>query len=166
GVPGGVLTVTTKLHARVTAKDEQKRTLTVLGNDGKENTVTIPESAVNFPQVKVGDLVVATLTEETAAVVVRAGVPVAQGEAAIAALAEPGQKPAGAVASVVQVRGTIVAIDGKARTATIESDGGKQRVLHVRDDIDLGKNHVGDQVVLRVTNLIGLEVEAAKPADK
>lgn len=166
GVPGGIITVREQVNARVTAKDEQKRTVTLLGNDAKEQTIDVPESAVNFPQVKVGDLVVATKTEEIVAVVIPAGVAVAQGEALVAGLAEKGQKPGGVAAAAVQVRATVKAIDAVARTATIESDGGKQRVLPVRADIDLSKYKVGDQVVMRITAMVTFEVQAAKPADK
>ena len=166
GVPGGVITVREQLNARVTAKDEQKRTVTLLGNDAKEQTIDVPEAAVNFPQLKVGDLVVATKTEEIAAVVIPAGVDVAQGEALVAALAEKGQKPGGAAAAVVQVRATVKAIDAATRTATIVADNGKQRVLPVRADIDLGRYKVGDQVVMRITSLMTVEVQAAKPAEQ
>jgi len=164
GVPGGVLSIQTQIEARITAKDEAKRTLTLLGADGKEQTLVVPESAVNFPQAKVGDTVVATVTETIAAVVIPAAAPVAQGEAALAVLAEEGGKPGLALAAAVQIRAKIAAIDATARTATIASDDGKSRVLPVRADIDLALFHVGDQVVLRVVSAIALEVKA--PASK
>jgi hypothetical protein len=164
GVAGGVISVRTQINARVTAKDEQKRTVTLLGNDAKEQTIAVPEGAVNFPQVKVGDLLAITLTEEIAAVVVPAGVPIEQGEAAVVGMADQGKKPAGVVGSVTQIRGKVVAIDAKARTATIVTDSGARRVLPVRDDVNLSRHQVGDQVVMRVSELVELAVQAPAPA--
>ncbi len=166
GVAGGVIIVSTEINARVTAKDEKKRTVTLLGNDKKEQTIKVPEDAVNFPQVKVGDLLVINLTEEIVAVVVPAGVPVEQGEGAVVGLAEKGQKPAGVVGSVTQIRGKVVEINAKARTATIVTDNGARRVLPVREDVDLSSHQVGDQVVMRITELVELKVQTPAPAAK
>jgi hypothetical protein len=162
GVPGGIILTTVTLTVRVKAKDDAARTLTVLTADMKEETVTVPKEAVNFDQVHVGDLVVVTTAEQIALAVFAKDAPVAEGEAILASLAEPGQKPAGTVITAVQVLGTVTALDLTARTATVTTEAGQVRVLPVRDDIDLTRQHVGDQVVMRVTSLIDLQV---KPGD-
>ncbi|MBN1548288.1 MAG: hypothetical protein JW902_16680, partial [Syntrophaceae bacterium] len=64
GVPGGVVVNTMDVSARVTAIDTANRKVTFLGPDGNKFAVKVGPEAVNFDQIRVGDLVNATLTEE------------------------------------------------------------------------------------------------------
>ncbi len=164
GVPGGTVTTTTVVTARVVFKDNAKRQVTLKNSDGKEQTFDVPKDAVNYDQVSPGDLVVITLVEQLAIAVFDASVKIEQGEAAVLARAEKGQKPAGAIVSVTQIRGKVTAIDLAKRTATVAIDNGPVRVVPVRDDIDLSKNKVGDQVVMRITLAMELRVEAKAQA--
>jgi hypothetical protein len=165
GIPGGVITNQTVVNARVTFKNTEKRQVTLLNADGKQQLFDVPAEVVNFDQVNAGDLLVITSTEQIAIVVFNAATPVEQGEAAVVARAEKGQRPAGVIATVTQFRGVVSAINLEQRTVTIAMDGGKTRVLPVRDDIDLTKHKVGEQVVMRITEAIELRVEAkADPA--
>ena len=66
GVPGGVVVNTMDVSARVTAIDTANRKVTLLGPKGNTFTVKVGPEAVNFDQIRVGDLVNATLTEELA----------------------------------------------------------------------------------------------------
>jgi hypothetical protein len=161
GVPGGIITTTTEVSVRVTAKDTAKRTLTVLTADKKTQVIGVPKEAINFDQIVVGDLVVLTLSERVAIAVCAAGVPIEQGVAAVVALAEKGQSPSGAVVTAVQIRATVTAIDLEKRTATVVTDSGETRIIPVRNDIDLSKHKVGDQVIMRVIEVIAVHVEKA-----
>jgi len=159
GVPGGVFVNTVDVSARVTAIDKANRKLTLLAPDGEKYPVTVGPEAVNFDQIKVGDLVKATLTEELVVFMDDEDAPADQGEAGVVALAPKGAKPGGVVAQVTQVAGTVVAIDRTKRTATLRFDDGSTETFPVREDIDLSRHEVGERVVFRVTEMIAISVE-------
>jgi hypothetical protein len=111
GVPGGIFVNTVDVSARVTAIDKAKRKVTLLAPDGEKYTVKVGPEAVNFDQVKVGDLVKATVTEELVIFMDDDAAPSGEGEAGVVALAPKGAQPGGLVAQTAQVIGTVVAID-------------------------------------------------------
>ena len=159
GVPGGVIVNTVDVSARVTAIDKANRKVTLLGPDGEKFTVKVGTEAVNFDQIRVGDLVKATVTEELVVYLGEEGAPSGEGEAGVVALAPKGAKPGGLVAQVTQVIATVVAIDRTKRTATLRFDDGSTKTYPVREDIDLSRRKVGERVVFRVTEMIAISVE-------
>lgn len=162
GVPGGVIVATVDVSARVTAIDKVNRKITLLRGDGKQSVVKVGPEVVNFDQIKVGDLVKATVTEELVIFLEEQGAPAKQGGAGVVALAPKGAKPAGLVAQVKQVAATVVSIDPTNRTATLRFDGGITKTFPVRDDIDLTQRKAGDRVVFRVTEMIAISVDQAE----
>jgi hypothetical protein len=118
GVPGGAFVNTLEVSARVTAIDYVQRTATLVDSDGKKFPVKVGPDALNFDQVKVGDLVKATVTEEL--VVHLAGGRESRRDAAvgIVALAPKGAQPGGVVAGTVRITGKVIAIDQASHTAT------------------------------------------------
>jgi hypothetical protein len=158
-VPGGIFVNTVDVSARVTAINKAKRKLTLLAPDGEKYPVTVGPEAVNFDQIKVGDLAKATVTEELVIFMDDEGAPSGEGEAGVVALAPKGAKPGGIVAQTAQVIGTVVAIDRTKRTATLRFDDGTTETFPVRDDIDLSQHEVGERVVFRVTEMIAISVE-------
>lgn len=159
GVPGGAFTTRTEISARVTFKDSANRRLTLLAADGKQQTVEVPKAVVSFDRINAGDLIVLTLTEQLVVAVCDAQTSVEQGEIEVVARAEQGQPPGAAVASVTQFRGRVVSINTEHRTATMRTDDGRSLVVPVRADIDLSKHQVGDQIVMRTTQLVQISVE-------
>jgi hypothetical protein len=159
GVPGGVIVNTVDVSARVTAIDKTKRKVTLLAPDGEKYPVKVGPEAVNFDQIRVGDLVKATVTEELVVYLDEEGAPSSEGEAGVVALAPKGAKPGGLVAQTTQVIATVVAIDRTKRTATLRFDDGSTETFPVRPDIDLSRHEVGERVVFRVTEMIAISVE-------
>ena len=159
GVPGGVTVNSVEVTAKVTAIDTKNRKVTLLLQDGEKETVKVPPEAVNFDQVRVGDLVKATLTEEVVVYLDEEGASVPDGYAAGVALAPKGAQPGGVVAEAVKVTATVTAIDQAKRTATLRFEDGTTETLTVRDDIDLSKRKVGEKVVFIVTEMVALSVE-------
>ena len=159
GVPGGVTVNTVEVTAKVVAIDTKNRKVTLLLADGEKETIKVPPEAVNFDQVKVGDMVKATLTEEVVVYIDNEGASVPDGYAAGVALAPKGAQPGGIVAEAVRVTATVTAIDQTGRTATLRFDDGTIETFPVRDDIDLSKHKVGEKVVFIVTEMVALSVE-------
>ena len=159
GVPGGVIVNTVDVSARVTAIDKANRKVTLLGPDGDKFTVKVGPEAVNFDQIKKGDLVKATVTEELVIYLDDENAPSGEGGAGVVALAPKGAKPGGVAAQTTQIVATVTAIDQSNRTATLRFDDGSSETFPVRPDVDLSKRKVGDRVVFRVTEMIAISVE-------
>jgi len=159
GVPGGVTVNSVEVTAKVTAIDTLNRKVTLLLPDGEKETVKVPPEAINFDQIRVGDIVKATLTEEVVVYLDEEGASVPDAYAAGVALAPKGAQPGGIVAQAVKVTATVTAIDQTNRTATLHFDDGTIETLPVRDDIDLSKRKVGEKVVFIVTEMVALSVE-------
>ena len=159
GVPGGVIVNSVEVTAKVTAIDAENRKITLLLSDGEKETVKVPPEAVNFDQVRVGDIVKANLTEEVIVHLDDEGTSVPDGYAAGVALSPRGAQPRAIVAEAMKVTATVAAIDHANRTATLRFEDGTVETLSVRDDIDLSKHKVGEKVVFLVTQRVALSVE-------
>jgi hypothetical protein len=159
GVPGGTITQTFKTSATVTAMDQAKRTATLRGSDGKKFLVQVGPAAVNFDQVRVGDLVNATVMQRIVAHLGHPNTTANDGTAAGVALAGKGDQPGGVVAETTQVTARIVALDSSKRTATLRFEDGKNQTLPIREDVDMSRLKVGDQAVFRVTEMIAINID-------
>ena len=158
GVPGGVIVQTAKMTATVTAINHAKRTATLLAPDGKNFAVKVGREAVNFDQLGVGDRINAVVTQRMVVSVEQGGTASADGTAAAAALAPKGAQPGGEAAVTTQVTAKVIAIDVEKHTATLEFDNGNIETV-VRDDVDLSRQKVGEQVVYRITQMTAIWVE-------
>jgi hypothetical protein len=157
GTAGGVFVQTLEITARVAAIDKASRKVTLVSPEGIKQTVRVGPEAINFDQVRVGDQLKVTVTEE---LVVRMAAPgEASGGAALVALAPKGAKPGGLIAEAVQVTGTVTAIDTAKRTATLRFADGTTKRFSVRSDVDLSKCKVGEQVVFRATEMMAVSLE-------
>ncbi len=159
GVPGGIMVNTTKVSARVTAIDYDQRKVTLLGADGEPFTVKVGPAAVNFDQVKKGDLVNLTLTEELVVFVDDEQAPQGDGSAAVMARAPKGAQPGGLMAETTQITGTVTSIDLMKHTATLRFEDGTTKTFKARDDVDLGKHKAGERVVFQLTEMVAISVE-------
>ncbi|MGE4441775.1 MAG: hypothetical protein AB7D27_09840 [Desulfomicrobium sp.] len=159
GVPGGVIVHTEEVIAKVIEVDHQGRTAILQGADGETFTARVGEGAVNFDQVAVGDMVNVTLTEELVVFLDEEGAAPVDSSSSALATAPQGAQPGGLVVDTSQVTGTVTAIDPEQRTATLQFKDGSSKTLPVRDDIDLTRHKVGDQVVFRLTEKLAISVE-------
>jgi hypothetical protein len=160
GVPGGVIVNTMTISARVKAIDTGNRRLMLLKPNGETVTIKVGPEAVNFDQIRKGDLVKATVTEETLVYIDEEGASTPDAAAGMVALAPKGALPGGLMAGTVRMTATVVAIDHAMRTARLEFEDGSIKTFPVRDDIDLSRHHVGEKVVFQITEMIAITVEA------
>jgi Cu/Ag efflux protein CusF len=161
--PKGEITQAIEAQATVTAIDMKTRMVTLKGSDGKESTFYVDERARNLGQVKVGDVVNIAYVEALAWQVRKStkeapSATVESGEAR----AEPGQKPAGAVAQRISITASIEAIDLQNGTVTLKGPQGNTRTIKARDPANLKKVKVGDLVDITYTEMVALKVEPAK----
>lgn len=159
GVPGGVFVETYKNTATVTAIDAATRKVTLVTKDGRMDTFKAGPEVINFDQIRVGDQVKATVTEQLAVYMAKDNPPASEGEASLVALAPKGAKPGALMANTVQVTAKVTAIDLKHHKATLKLPDGTTKTVAVRPDVDLTQRQVGEEVVIRVTEAVAIAVE-------
>ena len=159
GVPGGVVVETTNVTANVVSVFGSSREV-VLDAPGRERfTVKCGPEVVNFDQIRPGDQVNVTLTEEIAvSMASESDAPDTPGVTMVA-LAPKGAQARAVMASAQQVTATVTAIDVDRHTATLQFPDGQTRKIKVRPDIDLTKRKVGEKVVIRKADTMAIKVE-------
>jgi hypothetical protein len=159
GVPGGTVVETRTMIANVTDIDSDRRLLSLVNSEGKRATVKCGAEVINFDQIRLNDRVKVQVTEEVVIKMAGPGSPADDGTAAAVLLAPRGANPGGILVGTAQVTGTVVAIDRRNRTATLQFADRSTKTYHVRDDVDLGARKVGEQVIFRATEMLAIKVE-------
>ena len=156
--PGAIAVEAIEMTGKVKAIDTLKRTVTIIGENGR--TVTLnAKNARNFDQIKVGDTVRAEYVEEIAVFVRKAGAPPEAQRAQVVALAPKGKMPGGVVAETTEIEANVESIDYIARTVTLRGPAGGIQTIKVGPQVkNLEGVNKGDQVVLRITEAVALEV--------
>lgn len=160
--PSGTLEQNTlTVSATVVSIDHAKRTAVLQGPDGDRFTVKVDPSVPGLEKVKAGDTVAATYYESVVYQVRRAG-QAAPGVNVAAAgdTTAPGQLPAAAAGRAITITSTIVGIDEKKGTVTLQPpDGGEPLVVKVQYPDRLRAVQKGDLVEVTYTEAIAIGVE-------
>jgi hypothetical protein len=159
GVPGGVSTAVITVSARVTAIDYKQRSVTLVDEHGEKKSLLVGPEAINFDQVKVGDMVNVAYAEELVVYLREKGEPSQDGAAGMMARAPKGNKPEGVIANTVEITAVVKSIDLKKHTATLKFPDGSMHTVAVRPDVDLTKAKIGAEVVIRTTSAIAISVQ-------
>lgn len=159
GEPGGVVIDTYQITARVAEVDHAKRTYTLVTPDGRKTEYKAGPAVTNFDQVREGDRVKATVTDQ---LVVRArekNETPSDGETGLVALAPQGGKPGVVMADTVEVTARVKSVDLDNHKATLEFPDGATKTVAVRPDVKLSSADVGREIVFRTTQSIAVKVE-------
>jgi hypothetical protein len=159
-LPKGSVSASSTVTATVTQIDQKNRVLTVKTPDGLDYTFVVDPAVKNLPQVNVGDTVAATY-KEALAYEVKKGGKAGASETVAGGSADPGKKPAGAIARQVHITVEITAIDPSVPSVTFKGPQGNTRTIKVRDPKKLEGVSVGDTVELTYTEALALKVEKA-----
>jgi hypothetical protein len=158
---GGAELVT--LTATVQAVDQAKRIVTLKGPEGDVFDLKVGDEVRNLPQVKAGDLVVAKFFEAVAIEVRKGGLGIRSAESQTAvSRAEPGQRPAGAVATTTTVVANVLKVDTAKQIVTIEGPNRKSVRVKVKDPAVLQQIKPGEQVEMMITEALAIAVEAPR----
>ena len=157
--PGAIVVETAGMTATVAAIDKINRRITLVAPDGKRATYKVSKDAINFDQIRVGDRVKVTVTEELAVFLRKAGTPPSIGEGAEVALAPKGAMPGGVVAETAEVTARVVSVDTMSRRVTLQFVGGSTKTVRVNPNIDLANVAPGDAVTVRITEALAIAVE-------
>ena len=157
-VPGGKVTETTQLNATVTAIDAATRKVTLVTRANERFTVTAGPEVVNFPQIRVGDQLTVTSTEELVVRMAKPGEKIVEDGTADVTLAAEGKKPGMGVTTTAKTVATVTKIDTHSRKVTLLFSDGKSDTVKVRDDIDLTKHKVGAKVVFQMKEAFAIRM--------
>ena len=157
--------------ATVQSLDLEKRELTLKGPLGDTVSVTVDQSVKRLNEVKVGDevtakyyvSVAAELREPTAAEKEKPLV-VAEG----LAKAPKGASPAAGGLRVIRVVATVEGLERPTRLLTLKGPRGNYLSVRARDVKRLEKLHLGDTIVVTLTEALAVSVEKTsvqKPKD-
>lgn len=163
--PGKVrATSASKVTATVTAVDAATRTITLKGPKGKVVDVVAGDKVRNFDKIQVGDKVVVQYREALSLELRKtAGKPSAS-ETGVAARAQPGERPAGAVAREVQVTAEVVAVDPAKSTISLKGPRGNVVDLKVKNKDHFKVVKKGDLVDAVYSEALAISVEPAGKA--
>lgn len=148
-----------KAAATVEKIDLEHRKVTLLLDSGKKKTYKVDKSVQNLDQVKVGDHLKISYTEEIIILVGKSN------EApAAAAVGEVGVAPKGAKPGIVMVETTavsakIVSVDSeKHRVILLDSDGKKKTVKLGKKVTNLDQLKAGESIDMVITDSLLVEV--------
>lgn len=144
--PGAVLADTTRVEAEVVGVDKKSRTVTLKGPEGNVFDVTVGKEVKNFPQIKVGDRVIAEYAEALALKLKKGGGLRETVEKSDMQTAKPGQKPGAVKTREVDFVADVVDVDSKTGTVTILGAKGRIVKLKIKDPAVLAEIKKGDQV--------------------
>lgn len=164
---GAIAVETTTASYTIESIDKDTRAVTLKGEDGKTHTLKAGKEVRNFDQIKVGDKVNATLTDEIAVAVRPAGSPPSNmGQANMIALAPKGAKPGVIMARTDEITCKIVSVDAASRTLTFETPAGQSKTIKVAPRVNLDTFKTGDDVTLQWAQALAVIVQSpeARPA--
>ena len=143
--------------AVVEAINHETREVTLRKNNGEMITFTAGEDARNLPQVSVGDIVNANLTQSVSIEVMEddgKGPRVA--ELGAMDRTDEGKMPGGAVLSATVVVASVEEINIEANTFKLKMPGGEIQEFEARNPENLKKAAVGDLVVTTYTEAVAI----------
>ncbi len=152
-----------QIQGKVKSIDKQNRSVVVVGEQGKEVSLSLGPQVRNFDQIKVGDLVTLTYVQALALDLHKSvnggklGQPIVAEESVRAA---PGSKPAGAMERTVTLTANVTKVDQKTQMVTLKGPN-RTVELKVKDPAMLQKIKVGDQVDATYTEAVAIQVTAA-----
>ncbi len=157
-----------EISAQVVGLDKATRTVTLKGPKGKVVDIVAGDEVKNFDQIRLGDMVVARYVQALTLQLMKTKAGIREGaEKEAAVRAQPGERPAGAVARQVTVLADVIGVDPKKKTITLKGPKGNVVELEVQNQDQFKVVKKGDQVEATYTEALALSVEAApKPAAK
>lgn len=150
GVPGGTYVEKYQTFVEITGVDPGTREMSFKAADGSTNTYQAGPKFQSFAAYKVGDQIKVTVVRELGAWFAPETPPKVSDVATIAQ-GEAGTVPGVLHAPTIEVTATVLSVDPKNQTATLQLSDGRVATFTVRKDIDLKKVPVGTTGTIRTS---------------
>ena len=161
GVEGGMDAVdVVSTTATVEKVDLAHRKATLLLENGKSKTFKVDKSVQNLDQVKVGDHLKMTYTDELAIFVCKTGQAPSSSGGELVSVAAKGAKPGAFMVDTSSISGKVLAVDLKKHKVTLEEANGHKKTLKVSKKItNLDQLQVGDSIDIAYTESLAIGIE-------
>ena len=147
------------IHATVEKVDLEKRKVKLLLEDGKKKTFKVDKSVQNLSQVKVGDHLNISCTEELLILVGKSNETPGAAEAQEIGVAPKGAKPAMVMVDTSTLSAKILAVDVATRHVTLEEPDGKKKTVKVSKKVqNLDKLQAGTTVDMLMTESVVVDI--------
>ena len=159
GYGGQVVVDTRTTNATVVSIDPKKRTLLLKYPDGTTTPYKAGPEVRKFNQIKVGDMLKATLVDERALSLAKTGT-LSSVSVTDSAVAVPnGVKPGVKTVHIVNFTAKVLSLDPAGHQATLQMADGRTRTIRVREAVNLADFSPGDTVSVRTTETTTILVE-------
>ncbi len=157
-VEAGVIMDTGSGMVTIESIDATNRTLVLKRADGDTATFKAGPEIRRFNELKVGDQIMSTVTDNCTIFVVKGKMtPSAAAQQGVVRAPE-GQRPGGIIVNAINVTATVLDVDLEARRVLLQYSPTQTKSVKVKPDVDLGKVAVGDTVLVRGTRTISIMV--------
>jgi Cu/Ag efflux protein CusF len=148
-----------KTTATVENIDLEKRKVTLLLEDGKKKTFEVDKSVQNLDQVKAGDQLKISYTEEIIILVGKSSETPGAAAAAEVGVAPKGAKPGIVMVETSALSVRILAVDAAKHRVTIEDPDGKQKKIKLSKKVgNLDQLKTGETVDMVMTESLVVEI--------
>jgi len=148
-----------KATATVEKIDLEKRKVTLLLDDGKKKTYKVDSRVQNLAQVKVGDHLEMSFTEEIAIVVGKSNETPGAASSEQVSVAPNGAKPGVVMVETSAMSAQIVAVDAPNHRVTLLDPDGKKKTIKVSKKVtNLDDLKVGETVDMLMTDSTVIEI--------
>jgi len=149
------------IHATATVEkiDLEKRKVTLLLENGKHKTYKVDKSVQNLDQVKVGDHLKISYTEEIIILVGKSNEAASQAAAGEVGVAPKGAKPGIVMVETSALSAKVLAVDPEKRRVTLEEPDGKKKTVKLGKKVtNLDQLKVGDSIDMVMTESLVVEI--------
>ena len=144
-IQGGIPVDIIQYPVTVEAVDAERRIIMLKNADGSTKTFTVTESVQNFDQIKVGDLVKATVRAELSVYILDHGrLPGANGST----------RP-----KTINFNAKVLTVDPSYRLLTLQFTNGRVFTIKAGLNVQLEKMAPGDDVVMRSNEVTAIEIK-------
>jgi hypothetical protein len=145
--------------ATVLSVDTDNRKLTLRRGNGTTAIFKAGTNMVNFAQIKAGDDVLATFTENCAFFVVKGGAKTGAAGLAAVARSPKGGTPEGVFLETIEVNAKVMDVDFDMRRVLLQYGTDQAKSFQAGPNVDLTNVAVGDEVLIRGTEAMAIAVE-------
>lgn len=161
--PGVVVVDVLEVKATLESIDPKRRLITLKSMPDRILVLKADKAVRNFDQLKKGEAVLVDFVESVAIFIRAAKAPQSPAEVRMVSVAPKGAKVGVLLAETFELSAVLESIDVKARQVTVKEPGGGRRIVVVDKSFkNLERFRRGEEVVLRVTEAIAINVEKRK----
>lgn len=157
GMAGVVVIDTSRMTAKITKLDTDKRMVSLEMSNGRTRSFKVPED-FDMSRLKVGDTITATVAESMAVHIEKQGPRPSAGEMTTVRLSPRGMESKMMVVNTMRMTGKIDSMDAARHTVTIMGPMGKSRMFKVGPNVKMDKLKVGDDIVVRYTEALAIDM--------